>query len=313
MKVGVGTDGHGPEAPQDGVTGLVPGRVAIDYFDPPPELERYVTTLFHFRCDEPAIEDIQPADVGKILLVMKGSGEADIAGQRGLPIPAFSLQSPTSAAVPFRFVDGFHSLGAALTPLGWAALTGLCANEHMDRIYPIADLLGDDAPLEALRQSYLDSGIDQAGMIAVLVGYIAGHIRKVPARHAQLVALAVDWLGTSLDPDLDALYAGSSYSKRQTQRLVERYFGLNPRALKRKYRAVRAAAILTSPLTTDEQATAVAEYFYDQSHLIREIGLFVGRTPSRLGGGDNPILNKLLDTRNFRIVDPDSETFDDFL
>ena len=29
--------------------------------------------------------------------------------------------------------------------------------------------------------------------------------------------------------------------------------------------------------------------------------MFVGRTPSRLGGGDNPILNKLLDTRNFRI------------
>ena len=101
--------------------------------------------------------------------------------------------------------------------------------------------------------------------------------------------------------DLDELYAGSSYSTRQTQRLVERYFGLNPRALKRKYRAVRAAAILTSPETTDEQVTAVQEFFYDQSHLIREIGVFVGRTPSRLGGGDNPILNKLLDTRNFRI------------
>ena len=43
------------------------------------------------------------------------------------------------------------------------------------------------------------------------------------------------------------------------------------------------------------------EHFYDQSHLIREIGIFVGRTPSRLGGEDKPILNGLLDLRNFRI------------
>lgn len=301
MVVGVGIDGSGPQGRQTVAVGLAPGRVAIDYFDPPANLQRYVTTLFHFRCDEPAIEDVQPADVGKILLVLKGRGVADLDGLSDFPIPPFSLQSPTSLAVPFRFVEGFHSLGAALTPLGWAALTGLPADEHGNRIFSIAELLGEEQALESLRQRYLADAIDQQAMVGELCSFIAGHVKKVVARHAQLVERVVHWLGTSLDPDLDELYAGSSYSTRQTQRLVERYFGLNPRALKRKYRAVRAAAILTSPETTDEQVTAVQEFFYDQSHLIREIGVFVGRTPSRLGGGDNPILNKLLDTRNFRI------------
>lgn len=310
MDAGVGIDGADPRGSQAGAIGLIPGRVAIDYFDPPEHLQRYVTTLFHFRCDEPAIQDVQPADVGKILLVLKGRGVADIDGHPDFPIPDFSLQSPTSLAVPFRFVDGFHSMGAALTPLGWAALTGLPADEHGNRIFSIVELLGDDAPLESLRQRYVAGELGQEAMIGELCAFVAAHVKKVTARHAQLVELVVHWLGTSLDPDLDALYALSSYSTRQTQRLVERYFGLNPRALKRKYRAVRAAAILTSPDTSDEQVTAVQEYFYDQSHLIREIGLFVGRTPSRLGGGDNPILNKLLDTRNFRIVDPAEADFD---
>ncbi|UIP07269.1 helix-turn-helix domain-containing protein [Erythrobacter sp. SDW2] len=310
MEVGVGTGGANPRRSGEGAVGLIPGRVAIDYFDPPANLQRYVTTLFHFRCDEPAIQDIQPADVGKILLVLKGRGVADIDGHADFPIPPFSLQSPTSMAVPFRFTEGFHSLGAALTPLGWAALTGLPADEHGNRIFSIEELLRDEAPLESLRQRYVAGAIEQAAMVEELCAFIAAHVKKVVARHAQLVESVVHWLGTSLDPELEALYAVSSYSRRQTQRLVERYFGLNPRALKRKYRAVRAAAILTSPETTDEQVTAVQEYFYDQSHLIREIGVFVGRTPSRLGGGDNPILNKLLDTRNFRIVDAGGVDFD---
>ncbi|WP_435419083.1 AraC family transcriptional regulator [Parerythrobacter aurantius] len=306
----VGIDGTGPAGQQGGGIPLGEGRVAIDYFDPPADLRRYVTTLFHFRCDEPAIHDIQPADVGKILLVLKGRGAADILDNPDFPVPPFSLQSPTSVAVPFRFIEGFHSLGAALTPLGWAALTNLPADEHADRIFSIADLLGDDAPLESLRQRYVAGEIGQEEMVAELCAFIVRHIKRVTERHARLVEQVVHWLGTSLDPDLDDLYAACTYSTRQTQRLVEKYFGLNPRALKRKYRAVRAAAILTSPDTSEEQVTAVQEHFYDQSHLIREIGIFVGKTPSRLGGGENPILNKLLDTRNFRIVDADGDSFE---
>lgn len=311
MKVGDDSSSVGPSGPQDGPIGLTPGRVAIDYFDPPEQLQPYVTTLFHFRCDDQDIHDIQPADVGKLLLVLKGSGTAQLLNDPLFPIPSFSLQSPTSTAVPFRFTGGFHSVGAALTPLGWAALTQLPADENANRIFAIADLLGDDEALHSLQARYVEGELDQQPMVTELCSFIALHIKKVAARHMQLVHTTVEWLGNSLDPVLDALYSQSSYSKRQTQRLVERYFGLNPRALKRKYRAVRAAAILTAPETTEDQVTAVQEHFYDQSHLIREIGLFVGRTPSRLGGGDHPILNKLLDTRNFRISDQPNDDPDD--
>ncbi|GAA4047562.1 helix-turn-helix domain-containing protein [Parerythrobacter jejuensis] len=289
-----------------------PSIVSIDYFDPPGDLRPYVTTLFHFCCDDDEIRDIQPADLGKLMLVLKGTGMAHFRDGRSEAIPTFSLQSPTSVALPFHFVNGFHSLGAALTPLGWAALSKLSADEHGNMLFDAAAILGEES--NAFRQKITDdygfAAFDQDTMIDALAQFIRGNLKMVAPRHIQLIQTVVDWLGTSLDPSLDDLYAQTTYSTRQSQRLVERYFGLTPRALKRKYRAVRAAAILTAPDVDDDSVTAVEEHFYDQSHLIREIGLFVGRTPSRLGGDDNPILNELLDLRNFRIKGPGESQFD---
>lgn len=297
----------------EGEISLASNRAAtLDYIAPPKDLSPYITTLFHFRCDDPEIHDIQPADVGKLLIILKGEGDAQFRDGRAQNIPQCSLQSPTSVAVPFRIENGFHSLGAALTPLGWAALSGLSADEHGNEIFAASDFWGSDAEdfCNGLASDYAQDSITQAEMATRVTDFIRPRLKKVTARHAALIQQVVGWLGTSLDPALDELYAQTSYSTRQTQRLVERYFGLNPRALKRKYRAVRAAAILSAPEISDERVAGVQEYFYDQSHLIREIGLFVGRTPSRLGGGDMPILNELLDLRNFRVKKPDGEDFD---
>lgn len=298
---------HGSEAD------LTPkSHAAIDYFEPPEAIRPYVTTLFHFRCDDEDIRDIQPADVGKLMIVLKGQGTAYFRDGRSQAIPRCSMQSPTSVALPFHFKHGFHSIGAALTPLGWAALSKLPADAHGNRIFDAEELLGPEATslCATFAQAYGARDFDQTWMVDALAGFIGRNLKKVTPKHIVLIEKVVDWLGTSLDPELDDLYGVSPYSTRQTQRLVERYFGLNPRALKRKYRAVRAAAILSASDISDEQVAAVEEHFYDQSHLIREISLFVGRTPSHLGGGDKPILNQLLDLRNFRIKEPRDGDFD---
>ena len=247
----------------EGAVSLATDRAAtIDYIDPPRDLRPFITTLFHFRSDEHEIEDIQPADVGKLMLVLKGDGRVHFRDGREQEIPAFSLQSPTSVAVPFQFIGGFHSLGAALTPLGWAALSGLSADEHGNQIFDACDFWGDDAASfrDRTRSNYAGGEIDQEAMIAQLCEFVAARLKKVSARHAKLIGQVVDWLGTSLDPQLETLYAQSSYSVRQSQRLVERYFGLNPRALKRKYRAVRAAAILSAPDIDEDRVVTHGDF-----------------------------------------------------
>ena len=191
-----------------------------------------------------------------------------------------------------------------MSPLGWAALTGMDASKHANRLLDAAEWLGRDIGVlgEELCSAYIDGSLDGTACAMRLADYIGDHLRPVNSRHARLIRLTGQWLGESIHPPIGSLYERSSYSKRQVQRLVERYFGVPPVALKRKYRGLRAAALLSLPNLTPEFEANVYDAFYDQSHMIREIRLFAGRTPARLGNEDHPYLTEMLDPKNFREI-----------
>ncbi|WP_296721864.1 helix-turn-helix domain-containing protein [Erythrobacter sp.] len=276
--------------------------ISIDYIDPPEQIAPLVTTLYHFRCDEPVIRDIQPAAIGQVCLFPYGTGEIQFADGRRDPNHAVGLLTPLSRATPI-VVDGpFHAFGAALTPFGWAALTGLHAGQHRDRLLPAASVLGEafGAFGEALLQAYR-SGTTSGPDCARSVGdFIARNARPVNPRHVELIIAVGRWLGASFNPDIADLSGAAGYSARQVQRLVERYFGLPPRGLARKYRALRAAALLSAPHLAPEDESAISEAFFDQPHMIREIAHFVGRTPARLSDPSLPYLAEMIDSRNLR-------------
>ncbi|MDJ0641563.1 MAG: helix-turn-helix domain-containing protein [Erythrobacter sp.] len=276
--------------------------ISVDYIAAPAAISDYVTTLYHFRCDEPVIRDIQPASVGHLSLFPYGKGEMRFRDGHCDPNPEIAILTPLSTAAPI-FVEGpFHVIGAALTPLGWASLTGLHAGEHRDRLREARDILGDDVVLigERLILEYRNGSM-RGGECALALGeYIGRKARPINSRHVELIRLVNTWLGSSLNPDIGDLMDKAAYSHRQVQRLVERYFGLPPQALARKYRALRAAALLSFPSLTPEFEAELGSAFFDQSHMIREINLFAGRTPARLSNNDSPFLSEMIDPKNFR-------------
>ncbi|MEQ5788092.1 AraC family transcriptional regulator [Erythrobacter sp. NFXS35] len=276
--------------------------ISIDYIDPPAAIAPLVTTLYHFRCDEPVIRDIQPAAIGQICLFPHGSGEIQFADGRRDPNHPVGLLTPLSRATPI-VVDGpFHAFGAALTPLGWAALTGLHAGEHRDRLLPAASVLGEDFGElgEALLNAYRGGTMSGRDCARAVGDFVAANARPVNPRHLALIVAVGHWLGASFNPDTAKLSGAAGYSARQVQRLVERYFGLPPRGLARKYRALRAAALLSGPYLAPEDESAISEAFFDQPHMIREITHFVGRTPARLSDPSMPYLAEMIDPRNLR-------------
>lgn len=276
--------------------------IHIDYIEPPAAIAPLVTTLYHFRCDEPVIRDIQPAAIGQICLFPHGTGEMRfVTGQRD-PNHPVGLLTPLSRAAPIEVTGPFHAFGAALSPLGWAALTGLHAGEHRDRLLPAASVLGPEfgAFGEALLDDYRAGTRSGPDCALALAGFIAAHAKPVNPRHVELIVAVGRWLSASFNPDIAALTGAAGYSGRQVQRLVERYFGLPPRALARKYRALRAAAMLSGPAPAPEVEAELAEAFFDQPHMIREITHFVGRTPARLNDPSTPYLAEMLDPRNLR-------------
>ncbi len=282
-----------------------PSLFTLDYFPPPPELLPFATVFYHFRCDERDIRDVQPAAVGHVMVFLAGSGEMHFATGRSERSHRVSLMTPCSAAAPITVAGPFHCIGAALSPLGWAALTGLHAGQWADRMLSAAQALGTEAEVlgEELVAAYRN-GVSGADLCGRLGQFLAARLKPVNSRHIVLMKAVADWLSAGFDPPLSALFARSAYSPRQTQRLVERYFGLPPRELRRKYRALRIVALLAEPDVTDQQVAELIDHFYDQSHMIREIRHFVGRTPGRLADERDSILSALLDVRNFREIAP---------
>lgn len=281
-----------------------PSLFTIAYLPVPTDLSPFVTTFYHFCCDEPQIEDIQPASIGQLTLFPHGQGHIQFRDGRSNPSHEVNLLAPLSVAARISVCGPFHAIGAVLSPLGWAALTGLPVDRYTDHLYRAADHLGQEVEIAGaeLCARYRAGYLDGAGVAAALGALIKARLKPVPARHVKLIEHVKRWLSSALAPDVEAIHAAANYSPRQVQRLTERYFGLPPITLLRKYRALRAAALLSLPDLTDEAAAELAEAFYDQSHMIREIKLFVGRTPARLGVEDAPYLTEMLSLRNFREI-----------
>ncbi|NVD44498.1 helix-turn-helix domain-containing protein [Qipengyuania atrilutea] len=281
---------------------------SLDYLPVPTALSPYVTTAYHMTCDEAVIRDIQPAAVGHFLIMPRGKGLMRFADGKVDVSHETNLLTPLSRAAPFEVEGPFHAIGVAMTPHGWAALTGLDASEWGDRLLPVAEHLSAEADAlgKRLCSEYRDGAKSGAECVDEIAAYIADHLHPLPPRHIELVEKTNRWLGTAISPEVDDLFIEVAYSKRQVQRLVERYFGLPPRALARKYRALRAAALLSLPKLSDEVDAQLSDAFYDQPHMIREIQHFVGRTPAKLTKPDRPYLSELIERKNFReIGNPD--------
>ena len=290
-------DGTGEES--DRLTSA--GLVLLEYFSPPPALRPLVTTLYALRCDESRIHDYLPAAVGYLTFNLSGGGALYFADGNSADSRQEMLLTPTSGAVRVELAGPWHMVGAALSPLGWGALTGLHAGQYSDRVLDANDLLGEGAA-QLARQ--LLGEADDAGRAQLVAGFIAGRAKALNPRHVEAIAAIGTWLSSGFDPPVSALDGAAGYSARQLQRLCERYFGVPPRQLARKYRALRVAALLQAPDTSDEQIAALKNLFFDQSHLIRELRHYLGRTPSRLLDGSAPLLAATSDARSYREIRP---------
>lgn len=281
--------------------------IAITYLPIPDPLRGLVMTLFHFRCDLSEMSDMFPAMTGFLSFTLKGAGWMERPdGQRQTTWPA-TLVGPSQAATRIGTDCAFHTVGAVLSPLGWARLTGLHAAHHSGAMYDAAEILGPvwGELAERLREMSTTGPAEPIDLVAPISALLAARMQPIDPRHAAMIKETGQWLASSLDPPIEELYRRLDYSDRQAQRLTERFFGVSPKVLVRKFRALRVFSMLLSPATSDAEASAVIDLYYDQSHLIREFRRFIGRTPNQLQAARMPILSAMVARRNYRAIWPE--------
>jgi AraC-like DNA-binding protein len=286
-------------------TWVEPSQIEVALFAPPPELAPYVTMLYHFRCNLAVMRDAQPAALGHLVFFLRGEGSLQFADGHMNQLPVTAVFGPGMAHAEFDIQGPFENFGLALSPLGFAALTGKSASAYADRLVDAVELFGP--AINALGQEFKRKR--SAGLISVqdmveqVTQILAPQVRKVSDAHIALIQKTSQWLSSEFDPDVERLYAQLDCSRSTVTRLIRHYFGASPKQLMRKYRATRAATVLVDPDATPEMRARVQSLFFDQPHMIREIRHFTGRTPGALDSADTKILRVWLSKDHFRQLD----------
>lgn len=272
----------------------------LDYFDPPEGLEKYILTTFDVQFNEDVVEGRHVGAMGQFFLAVSGRGYVQFGDRKDWVDGRPMLFNAFEVATPYKMQGPYRNIGASLSPYGWAALTQAPLDKYGNRLLSASDWLGEEVnhlsgDIIARCQSGELKG-EQACM--ELAEWIRLRLKPIPKAHEAVIDRVFAWLSISLNPPIDELFEGAPYSRRQIERLVGRYFGFTPKALARKFRAIRAANLLAQPDLTDEGEAEIADAFHDQSHMIREFRRFCGVTPTHIKGLDDRMFKRLTYLQN---------------
>lgn len=261
---------------REGVDGSAPFE--LQYFPPDHDLADMVSSFYFARIDMPLFDEYERADRPQFRIMTNPSGEYVFADGHSFPATRATIIGPTSGSVRAICRGPTRLYGFGMMPAGWAALMGDEADKLTDRAIDAADLFGswiDDATNALI-------GTDDVAERLVIANNIVREIlKKDQPAPLWFIRIVDQWLTASASPQVPDLVQATGMSIRSVERMTKHYYGLSPRMLARKYRAVRAASALARGEGLD--AAQLGDAFYDQSHLIREIKRFAGATPGQLG------------------------------
>ncbi len=201
-----------------------------------------------------------------------------------------------SKFMPLTCTGDVLSAGVGLRAGAFFALTGRPADEIVDRIER-HDPFGIMA--EDLRGAFdrdrpcddWDNAIEEA---------LRRHVARVRPPLPDAVSTAFE-LAAFADPGLSlaAFAEDQGLSLRQLERIVRRDFGITPKRVLRRARALDLAAQLCG-VADDAEADEMMLRYFDQSHLIREFAAFFGVTPRKFRSRQRPLLTITLEQRQAR-------------
>lgn len=279
-------------------------KFRFSFMPAPDDLALYINTLFSFETDERRFDDILPAYSAQLIAFGRGEARMRLAQEEVACSSAAFFLSPMQSAAAFAMEGPVRACGVSLTAHGWAALAGLPVDRYGHRKIEASDILGTGpaANVAEAGLGFAEGRLQPSEACEILAGVVRQALRRVKSSHTAFITATLDWLGSSLSPDIAGLVASTGLSPRQIQRLAKRFFGKPPTGLVRRYRAIRAATVLSQPGLHKDHLLEVESAFFDQAHMIRDIRLFTGRTPTALEA-EKSLTSDTLGPEGYGLVD----------
>jgi AraC-like DNA-binding protein len=235
-----------------------------------------------------------PAMNAQLRVVLDGHFADIDAGGTARRSPRVALVGPSTCASQIACSAGSRLVGLGLLPGGWAHFIDASADLLSDRTVDLAAVLGERRANEI--------GDTVQALAAISPQLAASGFADVFARVARPRSVAggaritrVDrWLDTAAALPLDDLAQQLNLSHRQMARIVRHSYGLSPKTLQMKYRALGQLVQLSLGPT---HPAIDADHYCDQSHAIRDFKRFVGETPGAFQRHSAPFARALISGR----------------
>jgi len=266
---------------------------------PAADLAPWIGRLYATVVDAPADHKLECGlfnDAATIRIQLKGHWTAHTAeGPREYKRAALFF-GPQTHNMPVTVTGSFISVGMSLRPGVGFALRGAKASDYIDRLMFCEELgLPGQQMLERL-----ETVCDPETWLLMLEEGIRAVLAEGGAKEPDPITARFEAL-TFKDPTASvADFARQcGITQRTLERIVRRDFGLPPKQVLRRARALDIASYLRGVADSAEAEELTLRY-YDQSHLIREFTELFGMSPSQFVARPQPILTLTLESRQAR-------------
>jgi AraC-like DNA-binding protein len=256
----------------------------LQYEVPDEGLTPFVSSFYLFQYRGTAMRELERADRAQFRIMLCGHGRYHFAAGHERPAFPVSIIAPTTAPVEAIADEPLTTFGWGMTPAGWTALMGKESAKWADDVIDARGIFGD--AVMQFRQQLMEAP-DSRTKFSIGHAVAREIFAKSDRAPAEFIAIVDNWLLGDIDLEIETLITATGLSHRQLERTTTRYYGMPPKKLARKYRALRAAHRLASGDSLDDTELGMA--FYDQSHLIREVKQFTGLTPGQLKSGHSDL------------------------
>jgi AraC-like DNA-binding protein len=263
----------------------------LRYFAPAEDVRDLVSVYYLFEDDQPRFADNERAAIAQLRFLLEGSAVISFADGSSFSHEGAVLQGPSTGAMHVDVTGPFRMFGIGVLPAGWAISTRKSAAEYTDKAVNAAEVFTQeiDKNLEYLR------GCKTPEEMVAWADKVYRSLKpRLKPETAAFTKMVDEWLSSEPSPPISGLMERSTQSSRQVLRTVNKLYGMPPKYLARKYRALRAARAYAEH--NEEELLELVDAFYDQSHMIREVKFFAGVTPTQLRVGEGEIA-RLIDQR----------------
>lgn len=284
-------------APEQGITKA--GQPLSYNRAPADDLAAWVARLYVTKVDLPAAYTLDCGlfnDTACVRIQLAG----DWTAQTATGPEAFGREAlffgPQTRRMPVSVTGSFISLGMALRPGACTALYGIRIADLLDRMVP-TERMG--RPLEQILWRF-DPEATPEHWLATLEQMMRQRVEHAGGRAPDPIAARFEEISMR-DPGMAISRAAEEcgVDRRKLERVVKRDFGMAPKQVLRRARALDMASHLRGVADASE-ANDIALRYYDESHLIHEFTELFGMSPRQFVERPQPIMTLALESRQAR-------------